>query len=61
MRSEEIDPLFSKEGGRIDTTLTMQNLPQLVATVGNASQLVYPLSGPLRLLAVAVVCDHGAP
>jgi len=61
LRSQDGDPLFSKEGGRIDTTLTMRCAWQLVATGGNGfgSFLRVPLKVDLR--SVATGCNHRAP
>ena len=61
LRSEEVDPLFSKEGGRIDTTLTMRSKRQLVATGGKGFGLFWRLPRRFDLPLIATGCNHGAP
>jgi hypothetical protein len=61
LRSEEVDPLFSKRGGRIAMTLTMRCSRQLVATYGNGFGLFLPVERESALPLIATCCNHGAP
>jgi hypothetical protein len=68
LRSQKIDPLSSKKGivgnrwqAVANMLFTIQRWSQLVAIVGNGSQVVGPFPPPLALPAVAVGCVRSAP